>query len=256
MDAQTHDNHNHETTGAVAKSGLQLQRAPTYLLLYGFGLSTNLCTGLRPSISSPSSPTPPPVLALLYIVLVPGSGRAGSASKTEADRPDEQWRPIHPRKRRRSGAITYDSLGAEATTSRRTCCGRRRERGARGCGRRIPGRARRAAQGLRCAAPALLGWGEEGAVVVGIGAGLRVFWQDSDLRREKKRFSLQISIFSNESEGRVGACNRADSLSETQNVGIHHQGVAECFLHNRGGHHRNILAKQRNTTGGYTCVKK
>jgi hypothetical protein len=80
MDAQTHDNHNHETTGAVAKSGLQLQRAPTYLLLYGFGLSTNLCTGLRPSISSPSSPTPPPVLALLYIVLVPGSGRAGGLS--------------------------------------------------------------------------------------------------------------------------------------------------------------------------------
>lgn len=80
-------------------------------------------------------------------------------------------------------------------------CGRRRERGARDCGRRIPGRARRAAQGLRCAAPALLGWGEEGAVVVGIGAGLRVFWQDSNLRRKKKRFSLQISIFSNESEG-------------------------------------------------------
>lgn len=49
--------------------------------------------------------------------------RGRSASKTEADRPDEQWRPIHPRKRRRSGAITYDSLGAEATTSRRTCCG-------------------------------------------------------------------------------------------------------------------------------------
>jgi hypothetical protein len=112
--------------------------------------------------------------------------RGRSASKTEADRPDEQWRPIHPRKRRRSGAITYDFLGAKATTSRRTCCGRRRERGARGCGRRIPGRARRAAQGLRCAAPALLGWGEEGAVVVGIGAGLRVFWQDSDLRRKKK----------------------------------------------------------------------
>jgi len=164
MDAQN-DNRSYETTNPVAKSGMQ--RTSTHLLLYGFGLSTNLCMGLRPSIFSFSSPTPPPVLALLYIVLSAGGLSAGGQRTNPRHRPDEQGRPSQegasgfqcprvtaapPRFRRTEGTDgTYDSL-AEATTSRK--------RGARGCGRRIPGRARRAAGGLRC--DARLGRGRSG----------------------------------------------------------------------------------------------
>ena len=168
----------HKTTTATMKRPIQLrnrgckehQRTFCYMALGYQQISAWDCA---PPSSRFSSPTPPPVLALLYIVLSAGGLSAGGQRKNPRHRPDDTrasipgrsvWISVptghgsaaeilQDRRNRREVRIdhTYDSL-AEATTSRK--------RGARGCGRRIPGRARRAAQGLRC--DARLGRGRSG----------------------------------------------------------------------------------------------
>ena len=98
MDAQN-DNRNHETTNPVAKSGMQ--RTSTYLLLYGFGLSTNLCMGLHPSIFSFLVPNAASrSCAPLHRTV--GASEAGSvrAVSEKIRDTDRMNKGVHPRKER------------------------------------------------------------------------------------------------------------------------------------------------------------
>ena len=88
----------HKTTTAVMKRPIQLrnrgckehQRTFCYMALGYQQISAWDCA---PPSSRFSSPTPPPVLALLYIVLSAGGLSAGGQPKNPRHRPDEQGRP-------------------------------------------------------------------------------------------------------------------------------------------------------------------
>lgn len=141
-----------------------------YLLLYGFGLSTNLCAGLRPSILAPHQRRRLlQSCAPLHRPRIPRRGR--SAKKSETDRVDKGGAGAHPERKytdfRVHGNGDRDSRGTEKKTRKKRMQVARSglitrsettrtegERRARGCAA-IPGRARRAAEG----GPAmLLGW--------------------------------------------------------------------------------------------------
>ena len=176
----------HKTTTAVMKRPIQLrnrgckehQRTFCYMALGYQQISAWDCA---PPSSRFSSPTPPPVLALLYIVLSAGGLSAGGQRKNPRHRPDDTRASI-------PGRSVWISVPTGHGSAAEILQDRRNRRRSRKFTRTTPWQRRRrrgrevravavegyldVRGGRRRACAAMLGWGEEGAVVVGIRAGL------------------------------------------------------------------------------------